>query len=189
MSFLYVIGIAVALAMDALAVSIAIGVAHHPVTGRQMLRLASTFGLFQFGMCIAGWAAGESVVKYIGRYDHWVAFGLLLFVGGRMIFESVKGGEEAGEERRDPTTGASLFVLGVATSLDSLAVGLSLAALRTSILYPAAVIGAVSFVISLAGTKLGPALGKVFGKRAELLGGLVLIAIGIKILVDHLSAD
>src|SRR5512136_2937298 len=141
MSFLYVIGIAVALAMDALAVSIAIGVAHHPVAGRQTLRLASTFGLFQFGMCVAGWAAGESVVRYIGRYDHWVAFGLLLFVGGRMIHESFEHEQAAKSERRDPTTGASLLVLGIATSLDSLAVGLSLAALRTAILYPAAVIG------------------------------------------------
>jgi putative Mn2+ efflux pump MntP len=186
MSFLYIIGIAVALAMDALAVSIAVGVAHHPVTGRQTLRLASTFGLFQFGMCVAGWAAGESVVKYIGRYDHWVAFSLLLIVGGRMIHEAFENDEGEEKKRRDPTALGPLLVLGVATSLDSLAVGLSLAALRTTIFYPAAVIGLVSFLISLAGTKLGPAVGKAFGRRAELFGGLVLIAIGIKILVDHL---
>jgi manganese efflux pump family protein len=186
MSFLYIIGIALALAMDALAVSIAVGVAHHPVTGRQTLRLASTFGLFQFGMCVAGWAAGESVIKYIGRYDHWVAFLLLLIVGGRMIHESFENDEGEDKKRRDPTALGPLLVLGVATSLDSLAVGLSLAALRASILYPAAVIGIVAFVMSVAGIKLGPALGKVFGRRAELFGGLVLIAIGIKILADHL---
>ncbi len=187
MSFLYIIGIAVALAMDALAVSIAVGVAHHPVTGRQTLRLASTFGLFQFVMCTAGWAAGETVVKHIGRYDHWVAFILLLIVGGRMIHEAFEHDEGEEKKRRDPTALGPLLVLGVATSLDSLAVGLSLAALRTSILYPAAVIGVVAFVMTVAGMKLGPALGKVFGRRAELFGGLVLIAIGIKILVDHLG--
>jgi putative Mn2+ efflux pump MntP len=187
MSFIFIIGIALALAMDAFAVSIAVGVAHHPVTGRQAMRLASTFGLFQFAMCVAGWAAGETVVRHISRYDHWVAFLLLLIVGARMIHESFAGEEAAGEEKRDPTALGPLLVLGVATSLDSLAVGLSLAALRTSILYPAAVIGGVSCVISLTGTRLGPALGKVIGKRAELFGGLVLIAIGIKILVDHLK--
>lgn len=188
MSFIYILGIAVALAMDAFAVSIAVAAAHHPVTARQTVRLAATFGLFQFAMCVAGWAAGETVVRYIGRYDHWVAFLLLLVVGGRMIRESFEEKGERAAERRDPTRLGPLLVLGVATSLDSLAVGLSLAALHTSILYPAAVIGLVSFVISVVGTKLGPALGKAIGRRAELIGGLVLIAIGIKILVDHLGA-
>jgi putative Mn2+ efflux pump MntP len=162
--------------------------AMHPATRRQMLRLALTFGLFQFVMCTAGWGAGESFVKHICRYDHWLAFILLLIVGGRMIFESLEHKKAAESERRDPTTGTSLLVLGVATSLDSLAVGLSLAALHTAILYPAAVIGVVAFGMTVAGMKLGPALGKVIGRRAELFGGLVLIAIGIKILVDHLRA-
>jgi manganese efflux pump family protein len=186
MSFLYILGIAFALAMDAFAVSIAMGLALRPATGGQILRLASTFGLFQFGMCTGGWAAGETVVKHIGRYDHWLAFLLLLIVGGRMITESFRHDKDEGPKRRDPTTGAALLVLGVATSLDSLAVGLSLAALRASILFPAAVIGVVAFGMTVIGMKLGPALGKVFGRRAELFGGLVLIAIGIKILVDHL---
>ncbi len=188
MSFLYIIGIALALAMDAFAVSLGIGMAHHPVTGRQTVRLALTFGLFQFVMCTAGWAAGETVVKHIGRYDHWLAFILLLIVGGRMITESFEQEKAEAFERRDPTTGVPLLVLGVATSLDSLAVGLSLAALHTAILYPAAVIGVVAFVMTVVGMKLGPALGKVIGRRAELFGGLVMIAIGIKILVDHLRA-
>jgi putative Mn2+ efflux pump MntP len=158
MNFLIVLGIAFALAMDAFAVSIAIGLALRPATGGQTIRLASTFGLFQFVMCAAGWAAGETVVKYISRFDHWLAFGLLLIVGGRMIYESFENKKETESEKRDPTAGAALFVLGVATSLDSLAVGLSLAALRTSILYPAAVIGIVAFGMTVAGMKLGPAL-------------------------------
>jgi putative Mn2+ efflux pump MntP len=188
MSFPIVLGIAFALAMDAFAVSLGIGLAQHPVTGRQTLRLASTFGLFQTVMCTAGWGAGETIVKYISRFDHWLAFILLLIVGGRMIYESFEREKAEESERRDPTSGGSLLVLGVATSLDSLAVGLSLAALQTSILYPAAVIGVVAFVMTVIGMKLGPALGKVIGRRAELLGGLVLIGIGVKILVDHLSA-
>jgi len=188
MNFPIVLGIAFALAMDAFAVSLGIGLALHPATGRQTLRLALTFGLFQSAMCTAGWAAGESVVKYIGRYDHWLAFILLLIVGSRMIFESFKHEKAAEPQRRDRTVGVSLLVLGVATSLDSLAVGLSLAALHTAILYPAAVIGVVAFAMTVTGMKLGPALGKVIGRRAELFGGLVLIAIGIKILVDHLRA-
>ncbi|OGD19033.1 MAG: hypothetical protein A2W03_06405 [Candidatus Aminicenantes bacterium RBG_16_63_16] len=186
MSFPIVLGLAFALAMDAFAVSLGIGLAHHPVTGRQTLRLALTFGLFQFVMCTSGWAAGETIVKYIERFDHWLAFILLLVVGGRMIYESFEREKPEKSERRDPTSGASLLVLGVATSLDSLAVGLSLAALGTAILYPAAVIGAVAFAMTVIGMKLGPALGKVIGRRAELLGGLVLIGIGVKILVDHL---
>jgi putative Mn2+ efflux pump MntP len=188
MSFLLVLGIALALAMDAFAVSLGTGMSLSPATGRQTFRLAFHFGLFQFVMPIVGWAAGESFVKYIGRYEHWLAFALLLGVGGRMIFESFQPEKPAGVRRPDPTLGFSLIVLSVATSLDALAVGLSLAALRAPILYPAVVIGLVAFGMTVAGMRLGPALGKVIGRRAELFGGLILILIGIKILVDHLRA-
>jgi putative Mn2+ efflux pump MntP len=187
-NFLIVLGLAFALAMDAFAVSLGTGMALSPATARQTFRLAFAFGLFQFLMPIAGWAAGESFVKYIGRYDHWLAFALLLGVGGRMIFESFHLERASGAPRPDPTRGLSLLVLSIATSLDALAVGLSLAALRAPILYPALVIGLVAFAMTTAGMKLGPALGKVIGRRAELLGGLILILIGVKILVDHLRA-
>jgi putative Mn2+ efflux pump MntP len=188
MNFLIVLGIALALAMDAFAVSLGTGLSLSPATGRQTLRLAFHFGLFQFLMPIAGWAAGESFVKYIARYDHWLAFALLLGVGGRMIFGSFQPEKPSGVHRPDPTQGFSLIVLSVATSLDALVVGLSLAALRAPILYPAIIIGIVAFGLTAAGMRLGPALGKVIGRRAELLGGLILILIGIKILIDHLRA-
>jgi putative Mn2+ efflux pump MntP len=137
-------------------------------------------------MPIIGWAAGESFVRYIGAYDHWVAFGLLIAVGGKMIFESFRREKKPKSETPDPTRGASLFILSVATSLDALAVGLSLAALHVAIIFPAGVIGIVAFTITVLGMKIGPLLGKVIGKRAELLGGIILILIGIKILADHL---
>jgi len=185
-SFLIILGIALALAMDAFAVSLGLGMSLKPATGEQTFRLAFHFGLFQFLMPVIGWAAGEGLIKYIRAYDHWVAFGLLFVVGAKMVFESFKRDQAQRIKKPDPTKGFSLFILSVATSLDALAVGLSLAALRVDIIYPAVVIGLVAFVITVAGMKIGPLFGKVIGKRAELLGGIILIIIGVKILIDHL---
>jgi putative Mn2+ efflux pump MntP len=181
-----VLGIAFALAMDAFAVSLGLGLSLKPATGGQTFRLAFHFGLFQFLMPVVGWAAGETLIRHIEKYDHWVAFVLLLGVGGKMIYESFRPEKDSGSGRSDPTRGASLLVLSVATSLDALAVGLSLAALRVDIVFPAVVIGIVAFAMTVAGMKIGPSLGKIIGRRAELLGGVILILIGIKILVDHL---
>jgi manganese efflux pump family protein len=186
-SFLIILGIALALAMDAFAVSLGLGMSLRPATRGQTFRLAYHFGLFQFLMPVIGWAAGETFIKYISAYDHWAAFGLLLVIGGKMIFESFRQEVKNKNDRSDPTRGASLLVLSVATSLDALAVGLSLAVLHVDIIYPALVIGLVAFVMTVVGMKLGPLLGKVIGKRAELLGGVILVIIGLKILVDHLK--
>jgi len=186
MNIWIILAVALALAMDAFAVSLGLGMSLKPATGGQTFRLAYHFGLFQFLMPVIGWAAGETFIKYISGYDHWVAFGLLLAIGGKMIFESFRQETQPKTERRDPTRGASLLVLSVATSLDALAVGLSLAALHVDIIYPALVIGLVAFVMTVAGMKIGPLLGKVMGRRAELLGGIILVIIGIKILIDHL---
>jgi manganese efflux pump family protein len=185
-SLLLILGIALGLAMDAFAVSLGLGLSLKPATGGQTFRLASSFGLFQFVMAILGWSAGETFIRYIEEYDHWVAFALLLGVGGKMFYESLETEKGSQAERSDPTKGISLLVLSIATSLDSLAVGLSLAALRVSIGFPAAIIGIVAFTMTILGMKLGPALGKVIGRRAELLGGVVLILIGIRILAEHL---
>jgi putative Mn2+ efflux pump MntP len=185
-SVLVILGVALALAMDAFAVSLGLGMSLKPATGGQTFRLAFHFGLFQFLMPVLGWAAGETLVRHIEKYDHWVAFALLLAVGGRMIFGSLSPEKDLDQERSDPTRGVSLLVLSVATSLDALAVGLSLAALRVDIVFPAVVIGIVAFGMTVVGMKIGPALGRVIGRRAELLGGVVLIVIGIKILADHL---
>jgi putative Mn2+ efflux pump MntP len=181
-----ILGMALALAMDAFAVSLGLGLRLRPATGAQTFRLAFHFGLFQFLMPVIGWTAGEGFVRHIGGYDHWVAFGLLVAVGGKMILESLRREARIRAGDSDPTRGLSLFILSIATSLDALAVGLTLAALHLDIVYPAAVIGVVAFFMTVTGMKLGPLLGKVIGKRAELMGGVILILIGLKILSEHL---
>jgi putative Mn2+ efflux pump MntP len=186
MNFLVVLGMAVALAMDCFAVAMGMSCGATRLTGRQTVRVAFFFGLFQFAMPVLGWFAGESVLGTIERFDHWVALVLLSFVGLKMILESFEkgGGKDTGPA--DRTIGAPLLVLSIATSIDALAVGLSLAVLRTSILFPAALIGVVCFILTVVGAKLGPLVGRAVGKRAELVGGLILIGIGAKIVAGHL---
>jgi putative Mn2+ efflux pump MntP len=186
MSFIYVLGMAVALAMDCFAVSIGMSCGKTRLSGRQTVRVAFFFGLFQFAMPIIGWFAGENVLPYIERFDHWIALALLSFVGLKMIRESFEKGEKRNVARVDRTTGAPLLILSIATSIDALAVGLSLAVLRTNIFLPAALIGVVCFALTVIGAKLGPLVGRAVGKRAELLGGLILIGIGVKLVAEHL---
>jgi len=187
MSFVFILGIAVALAMDCFAITLGLACGARGLTMKQAARMAAYFGGFQFLMPVAGWFAGDRLLAVIKDFDHWVAFGLLALIGGRMIYESFEMSEEEKACRPDQTQGKRLLVLAVATSIDALAVGLSLGVIRTSILYPAAVIGATSFALTLAGAKLGPVLGRIVGRRAELLGGLILIGIGVKILVELLG--
>jgi putative Mn2+ efflux pump MntP len=186
MNFIVVLGMAVALAMDCFAVAMGMSCGASRLTGRQTLRVASAFGLFQFAMPVLGWFAGENVLRFIERLDHWVALALLSFVGLNMIRESFEKGEKGEAVPVDRTSGMPLLILSIATSIDALAVGLSLAVLRTSILLPAVLIGVVCFVLTVVGAKLGPLVGRAVGKRAELVGGLILIGIGIKILAGHL---
>ena len=171
--------------MDALAVAIATGIVLGNVSGRQTFRLSFHFGLFQFLMPVIGWLAGLSVERYLSGYDHWLAFGLLAFIGSKMIYEALRGN---GDEKvaSDPTRGGSLVVLSVATSVDALAVGLSLGVLRVRIWYPAVVIGLVAAALTAAGLHLGGRIGQRFGRKMEIAGGLVLIGIGFKILLQHL---
>ncbi len=187
MNFFLVFALALALAMDAFAVSVGISLSYEKITKRQALRLASYFGFFQFMMPLVGWYAAQNIlVKYIEPFDHWVAFSLLLIIGGKMIYESFKRGKKRRDINADPTKGFSLILLSVATSIDALAVGLSLAALHVAIFYPACIIGLVAFFMTVLAVKIGPFFGRLIGKRAEFLGGLVLILIGIKTLLDHL---
>ena len=186
MNFLVVLAIAFALAMDAFAISLGLGLSLQTATRGQTFRLAFHFGLFQFLMPVIGWTAGGSVVRHIEKFDHWVALALLLGVGGKMIIGSFESGKKLRIQKKDPTKGASLLFLSLATSLDALAVGLSLAALHVGVVFPALVIGGVAFVMTAIGMRIGPLAGRILGKRAELLGGVVLIFIGIKILTDHL---
>lgn len=179
--------IAVALAVDAFAVALAAGITLPWVGRRHTFRLAWHFGLFQAGMNIIGWGAGLSVRGYIERFDHWLAFGLLAFVGGKMIVEAlaVDGVEE--RAGKDPTRGRTLVLLSVATSIDSLAVGLSFAVLKISVWFPALVIGVVATVLTAVGLHLGRVVGAAsrLGAKVEVAGGLVLIAIGIRLLHEH----
>jgi putative Mn2+ efflux pump MntP len=186
MNLFLVLGIALGLAMDAFAVSLGIGFTLKGITPKQTFRLSFHFGLFQFLMPVIGWFAGENILKYIQAFDHWVAFILLFCIGGRMIRESFKFGEKSRRYISDPTKGSSLLILSLATSVDALAVGLSLAALQVAIIYPAVVIGIVAFGMTALGVKIGPFLEKLIGKRVELLGGVILMLVGLKILFDHL---
>ena len=185
MPFRSIFLIAIGLAMDCFAVSLGVGTAGTAVGLRPTFRLFFHFGLFQGGMTLLGWLAGKTVVGYIASVDHWVAFGLLAFVGVRMI----RGGlQKASEEPAipDPSRGLTLVMLSIATSIDALAVGLSLAFLDVNVLWSALLIGGVSAVLSLLGLSLGNQLGLRFGKSMEILGGLILIAIGLRVMITHL---
>ena len=187
MSPLILFAVAIGLAMDAFAASIAISVSLRSVNRRQVLRLASHFGLFQGLMPVVGWLAGLTVAHWIEAWDHWVAFGLLALIGGRSILAGLKDGIDKEGDGFDPTRGASLVVLSIATSLDALAVGLSFAALGVSVWAPSLIIGVTAGVMTMVGMMVGGALGRRFGRWAEIVGGIVLIAIGVWILVGHLG--
>ena len=187
MTTLTLIGIAIGLAMDAFAVSIAAGLTLKTVDARQTFRLAWHFGLFQALMPIVGWLAGLSIERWIAPVDHWIAFGLLAAIGSKMIYEAFRDADDEEARRGDPTKGWSLVLLSLATSIDALAVGLSLALLDVSIWWPALVIGLVAGAFTTLGIRLGSRFGAVLGRRMEIVGGIVLIAIGVKILVEHLG--
>lgn len=178
-----ILGLAVALAMDAFAVAIATGIVLRKASPRQLFRLSFHFGLFQALMPVLGWLAGRTVYQFMAPYDHWVAFGLLAWIGGKMIRDAF--GDDDEETTEDPTRGWSLVVLSVATSIDALAVGLSLSLLGTAIWYPCVVIGLVAAAFTLVGMRFGGRLGIRFGQKVGAAGGAVLILIAIRIVVEH----
>ena len=184
MDFITILLIAVGLAMDCFAVSLGIGCSAVKKDPRTVFRISFHFGLFQGGMTFLGWLAGSSIVTLIERFDHWVAFALLAWVGARMVRESFSTDEE--EDPCNPSRGKTLIMLSIATSIDALAVGLSLAFVDGSILVSSLVIGFTSLLLSILGLFIGGKLGCRFGKRMELIGGLVLIGIGIRVLLSHL---
>ena len=184
MSFVEILVIALGMAMDAFAVSLSAGTSGMATGPRATFRLSFHFGLFQFFMPLIGWSMGIGISSYIESIDHWVAFGLLAFVGVRMIRGGVANREKTA--RNDPSRGLTLVALAIATSIDALAIGLSLAMLQVNIWYPAAVIGVVTAGLSFLGIRLGNRLGDHFGQRMEIIGGVLLILIGVRILVSHL---
>jgi len=179
------LGTALALAMDAFAVSIGVSASLRPLGPRQVFRLSFHFGLFQALMPLLGWAGGAAAASRLAFLDHWIAFGLLLILGVRMIWP----GEEERASLRDPTRGWSLVALSVATSIDALAVGLSLGLMGVGIWIPAAVIGLVALLMTLCGMLIGHRVGRRLGRWASVAGGIVLIVIGGRILLQHLLTE
>ena len=177
--------IAVGLSLDALAVSICSGLLVPHVRLRDALTMASFFGGFQVLMPVLGWLTGLALRSTISGFDHWVAFALLAGVGGKMIWEAAR--DRSCTTRPDPFRISALFALAVATSIDALAVGITFSLLASSIVLPVAIIGAVTFSLSLGGVFAGRRFGAFLGNKAEIAGGLILIGIGAKILIEHLA--
>ncbi|MCT7961546.1 manganese efflux pump MntP family protein [Laspinema sp. D1] len=187
MSFITTFLISLGLAMDAFAVAIGSGIALRKVKLYDALLVGTFFGGFQLFMPLLGWMAGLGIRDAISGVDHWIAFLLLGFIGGKMIHESIY--EEEGLEEAKPSNPRNLYILlglAVATSIDALAVGLSVSLLQTSIVELAVVIGIVTFVLSFAGVYIGNRLGNFCEKQVTILGGVILIGIGVKILMEHL---
>ena len=187
MSLLTILGIAVALAMDAFAVAITVGISLKTVSARQTFRLSWHFGLFQALMPTIGWALGSALRTFVDSYAHWLAFALLAAIGTNMLREAFSLGEDDSEIRKDRTKGLTMVMLSVATSIDALAVGFSMSLLQISIIGPAIIIGIVAAAFTITGMHLGKKVASFqrLSLYAEVMGGLVLWLIGINILHDH----
>ncbi len=184
MDLIAVVLIAIGLAMDAFAVSICKGLAMQKPTVRSILIIGLWFGAFQALMPIIGFYLGEAMYDLISEYDHWIAFILLALIGINMIREGLSGEEEGVDANIGFRT---MLLLAIATSIDALAVGISLAMTEGQIVEPALIIGAITFLISAMGVKVGSVFGDRFGSKAEIAGGIILIAIGAKILLEGLG--
>lgn len=184
LDILSILFIAVALSADCFAVALSGSISMGAVSSVQILRTSLAFGAFQALMLVLGWLAGRAVVNLIADYDHWVAFVLLAIVGGRMIRESFRPGES--KKIIDITRGSLLLILALATSIDALAVGLTFAFLEVNIAMASSMVGAIAFLVTAVGFLSGRKAGKLLGKRAELVGGIILISIGLRILLSHI---
>ena len=187
MSLWELVLIAVGLSMDAFAVAVCKGLSMKKPNYGQGALIALFFGAFQALMPLIGWALGMRFIKYISAYDHWTAFALLALIGGKMMIEASKKTDEE-PESFDKLNIRELFLLAAATSIDALAVGVTFALLPdTDIWASVSLIGAITFLLSFAGVVIGNRFGSKYKNRAELFGGLILVAIGLKILIEHLS--
>ncbi len=172
MDFISLLLIAIALSMDAMAVSISAGIASDKPKLYKVIKLALFFGFFQFLMPVIGYYLGRTVSEYIERFDHWVAFALLVFIGAKMLIEAIKNKDE-GSPTDDPYKTKTLFIMAIATSIDALAVGVSFAMTNVQIFFSAAVIGVITFLLSMLGVFIGRKVGSLFSKRAEIIGGII----------------
>ena len=184
MGFFTVLLIAIGLAADCFVVALGGSISRRNLSFLQVGRVALSFGVFQGVMPVLGWLAGLTVVNLVADYDHWVALALLGFVGGKMLWESFRSGDGQ-NEKADITRGWLLLTLSVATSIDALAVGLTFAFVIVNILLAGLTIGIIAFAGSIIGFQLGKKAHSLIGKRAEVIGGLILIGIGIKIVLEH----
>lgn len=184
MDIIQLLILAVSLSMDAFAVAICKGLAFGRIRLRQALVVGLYFGVFQAAMPTIGYFLGMGFRQYIESFDHWIAFGLLAFLGARMIIEAVRGGEEEVSSSLDIR---EMTLLAIATSIDALAAGISLSVLDASIGTAALFIGIITFTLSVAAVYIGGYIGAKFKKPAELAGGAALVLLGIKVLIDHLG--
>lgn len=188
MGFVEIFLIGVGLSMDAFAVSVCKGLGMHKVNYGHALVIALSFGVFQGVMPLIGWALGSQFAVYVEPVDHWIAFALLAFVGGKMLWDAFHDDDESedpdGESRLDLR---ELFMLAIATSIDALAVGIGFSFLQINIAEAVLVIGITTFVLSLVGVVVGNRFGARFERPAQIVGGVVLVAIGLKILLEHLG--
>lgn len=182
---LSIIFIAFGLSADCFAVAISSGIAVRTISYIQALRASLSFGIFQTLMAFLGWLAGRTIVELISSFDHWIAFGLLAGIGGKMIWESLHS-NNGDNEKTDITKGLPLLILSLATSIDAFAIGLTFAFLRINIALASSTIGAIAFIISIIGFIIGRKAGRLIGKRAEFVGGAVLIGIGLRTLLTHI---
>lgn len=183
MDFISLLFLAVALAMDAFSVSVTDGLIVKDFKITDAVKIGLFFGAFQFIMPCIGNFLASFATGYIERFDHWIAFGLLAFLGARMIWEALHGENEIPQ---NPLKLSTLFLMAIATSIDALAAGVSLAAVSAPIIFSSAIIGIVAFVFSFGGMYAGRKFGDLLGNKAEILGGVILILIGAKTLIEHL---
>jgi putative Mn2+ efflux pump MntP len=177
------------LAFDALAVSISSGISNRNLKMFHILRGSLFFGVFQIIMPIIGWFLGKTFVSYIQAFDHWVAFILLAFIGSKMLVGAIPGKSKgkAAEKTTDIQNIGNLFTLAIATSIDALAVGLSFSMVNQDIWIPALIIGCITFILCFFGFEFGKKIGMAFGNGSQVIGGLILIGIGVKILLEHIG--
>ncbi len=189
MSIWEILLIGLGVSADAFAVSMCKGVEMKKFIFKYALLIALFFGGFQMLMPLIGWAAGTLFEKYITQFDHWIAFGLLLLLGGKMIYDGIfdKDDQKEGEEKPLKLGFVTLLVMAIATSIDALAVGVTFAFLKVNIWMAVSIIGATTFAFSLVGVGIGVKVGDKFKNKAEIFGGVILILIGVKILLEHLG--
>jgi putative Mn2+ efflux pump MntP len=186
MDLVTITGIALGLSFDSFAVSLSCGVIESGIRFRNAMRVAFILALFQGGLTVLGYFLGSTVSQHIEKYDHWVAFGFLTILGARMVIEGLK--EDDKREPADFTRWTVLLTMAVGTSIDAFAVGISFAFLRVQIWIAGIIIGIVTFLASMTAIRIGKSAGSRLGSRVEILGGLILAAIGIRILIEHLTS-